>query len=176
MKSNSTLRKLSAEVKSTRTDISLILATLTASKTPQIRILLNELSAQKAELAESFRQLEESAARQLDSLSNSLGSIQESIMRNGEAVEALRQINNTHRSPISLQTSILRPNRCRPLCSCCCHERKTRNLPKWLQLAVGSLLIGYCGIPNSRPCNVQSCRKEDEGLLSKCCFKTVLIS
>lgn len=166
MKNHESLRKLSAEVKARRTDISLLLATLTAclfslqhstvvtnslpscnSEAPNVRIQLNELSAQKAELVESFRQFEESTARQLDSVSNSLGSIQSRLTTSTEAIQALRPINSIHRSPISLQTSISRPNRCRPLCTCFCHERTTRNLPKWLQQVVDSLFIRYFGIP-----------------------------
>jgi hypothetical protein len=49
---------------------------------------------------------------------------------------------------------------CRPWCSCRCHIRREMRTPGLAKKVIGSLFIGYSGMPAvTEPCNERQCRK-----------------
>jgi hypothetical protein len=49
---------------------------------------------------------------------------------------------------------------CRPWCSCCCHIRRSVRSPGLVKGFIGSLFVGYSGVPlATQPCNERQCRR-----------------
>jgi hypothetical protein len=49
---------------------------------------------------------------------------------------------------------------CRPWCSCCCHVRRSARSPDLVKGFIGSLFVGYSGVPlATQPCNERQCRR-----------------
>lgn len=49
---------------------------------------------------------------------------------------------------------------CRPWCSCCCHVRRSVRSPGLVKGFMGSLFVGYSGVPlATQPCNERQCRR-----------------
>lgn len=49
---------------------------------------------------------------------------------------------------------------CKSWCSCCCHAQQSVRFPRVLKTMIGSLFIGYSGIPIlTAPCNEKMCLK-----------------
>lgn len=49
---------------------------------------------------------------------------------------------------------------CRPWCSCCCHARRSVRSPGLAKGFIGSLFVGYSGVPLvTQPCNERQCRR-----------------
>lgn len=66
---------------------------------------------------------------------------------------------NNKDSVIRLQASCYRKT-CRPWCSCCCHVRKSIKTPNSLKGFLGSLFIGYSGVPFvTQSCNERQCSR-----------------
>jgi hypothetical protein len=62
-------------------------------------------------------------------------------------------------SAIQLRASCYRKT-CRPWCSCCCHVRREVRTPSLAKSFIGSLFIGYTGVPVvTPPCNEKQCKK-----------------
>jgi hypothetical protein len=62
-------------------------------------------------------------------------------------------------SAIQLRASCYRKT-CRPWCSCCCHVRREVRTPGLAKSFIGSLFIGYSGVPIVTPqCNEKQCKK-----------------
>ncbi|KUJ10167.1 ankyrin [Mollisia scopiformis] len=62
-------------------------------------------------------------------------------------------------SAIQVRASCYRKT-CRPWCSCCCHIRREVRSPSLAKSFIGSLFIGYTGVPVvTPPCNEKQCRK-----------------
>jgi hypothetical protein len=62
-------------------------------------------------------------------------------------------------SAIQLRASCYRKT-CRPWCSCCCHVRRQVRTPGLAKSFIGSLFIGYSGVPIvTPPCNEKQCKK-----------------
>jgi hypothetical protein len=65
----------------------------------------------------------------------------------------------TENSAIQLRASCYRKT-CRPWCSCCCHVRREVRTPGLAKSFIGSLFIGYTGVPVvTPPCNEKQCKK-----------------
>jgi hypothetical protein len=49
---------------------------------------------------------------------------------------------------------------CRPWCSCCCHVRRSLRSPGLVKGFIGSLFVGYSGVPlATQPCNERQCQR-----------------
>lgn len=67
------------------------------------------------------------------------------------------QQDNTH--SLQIRASCYRKT-CRPWCSCRCHIRREIRTPGLAKKFIGSLFVGYSGIPVvTEPCNERQCRK-----------------
>jgi hypothetical protein len=66
----------------------------------------------------------------------------------------------TSSSTVQFQTTVTHESRCPPACTCQCHKVATFRYPAWTRHLIGSLFVGYSGIPliNTRKCNEKSCR------------------
>lgn len=51
------------------------------------------------------------------------------------------------RTNLRVRTSVHRT--CRPLCVCVCHRESRLTSPKWMTSAIGTLFLGYSGVPIS---------------------------
>src|SRR5436190_6471874 len=66
---------------------------------------------------------------------------------------------NDEGSVIQLRAGCYRKT-CRPWCSCCCHVRKSVKMPHSLRGFLGSLFVGYSGVPFvTPPCNERQCSR-----------------
>jgi hypothetical protein len=64
-------------------------------------------------------------------------------------------------SAIRVRASHYRQTRCEGWCSCLCHRPRYVQTPQSVDFLLGSLFMGYSGIPaRSRPCNERSCRQQ----------------
>ncbi|KAI9774855.1 MAG: hypothetical protein M1840_000071 [Geoglossum simile] len=62
-------------------------------------------------------------------------------------------------SAVRIRTSNWRTP-CRPGCSCVCHKRHQFQTPRMLEQIIGSLFLGFSGIPiNTPPCTERSCHQ-----------------
>lgn len=73
-----------------------------------------------------------------------------------------------HWSTFQVQTSV--HSRCRPLCACICHRESIQKSPKWMQNIIGTLFLGYCGIPTiggyfSQKCTETICRRNESAIV-----------
>ncbi|KAK5554273.1 Ankyrin repeat and SOCS box protein 6 [Exophiala xenobiotica] len=61
-------------------------------------------------------------------------------------------------SAVGIRTAQFPRPACTPWCSCVCHERHHLRTPQFLEQFVGSLFVGYSGLPRmTKPCNQASC-------------------
>ena len=61
-------------------------------------------------------------------------------------------------SAVGIRTAQFPRTACTPWCSCVCHQRGSLQTPKLLQSILGTLLIGYSGLPVlTKPCDQHSC-------------------
>jgi hypothetical protein len=61
-------------------------------------------------------------------------------------------------SAVGIRTAQFPRSVCKPWCSCVCHERGQIRTPHFLERIIGSLFIGYSGLPIlTKPCNQTSC-------------------
>lgn len=68
-------------------------------------------------------------------------------------------------SAVGIRTSQFPRTSCTPWCSCACHKEWRFRTPRFLEAFVGSLFIGYSGIPVLRPpCNEHSCHLRSQPL------------
>lgn len=69
---------------------------------------------------------------------------------------------------VVLQTSKYRTKRCTvPLCACQCHAVSKYQHPSWIASHVGSLSIGYSGLPylSTARCNNSMCTKREDAVI-----------
>lgn len=78
------------------------------------------------------------------------------------------QVGHINRSSYEVQTSIYSSSKCNSLCTCRCHQKLTMKSPTWMQNVIGSLFVGYHGMPllGSLTCNEKLCKREQSRLLS----------
>jgi len=63
-------------------------------------------------------------------------------------------------STMSVKTSLYWGSPCRPGCCCSCHKRQHFQSPSFLNQLIGTLFVGYSGIPILTPeCNEYSCQR-----------------
>ena len=67
-------------------------------------------------------------------------------------------IPNTLSSSSFIQLHCTKRQRCRRFCKCACHHPKNIRSTKFLESLVGSLLIGYTGLPILQSANMTSCQ------------------
>lgn len=91
--------------------------------------------------------------------SSSTGSLEKSpkaFHHNGSILFDSKQM--TAISAVGIRTAQFSRMACKPWCSCICHAQKTLKSPSFMERLVGSLFVGYTGIPRLRSqCNQQSC-------------------
>ena len=69
---------------------------------------------------------------------------------------------------LKLQTSTYRTKQCTvPMCACQCHALSRYQYPWWVAPLIGSLFIGYSGLPYlcAAGCNENKCTKRDDALI-----------
>jgi hypothetical protein len=88
---------------------------------------------------------------------SSLGSVLEAYTQGGTAI--------TPR--LKVQTSVYSQS-CGHLCRCRCHTESTFTSPRWLRIVLGSLFVGYAGVPglHNVSCDDEACQQAGHG-----CFK-----
>jgi hypothetical protein len=73
--------------------------------------------------------------------------------------------NMTAIAAVGIRTAQFPRTSCTPWCSCACHREWRFRTPRVLEQFVGSLFIGYSGLPVLRPpCNEQSCHLQSQPL------------
>jgi hypothetical protein len=83
---------------------------------------------------------------------------------NGSLLFASKEM--TAISAVGIRTAHFSRTACTPWCSCICHKKTTLKTPSFMERLLGSLFIGYSGIPRLRPkCNEHSCHLESQPLL-----------
>lgn len=59
---------------------------------------------------------------------------------------------------VGIRTAQFNRNACTPWCSCLCHKESSIRTPQLLDRIIGTLFVGYSGLPRSMPqCNQKSC-------------------
>lgn len=76
-------------------------------------------------------------------------------------------------STLRIQTSA--HTACRPLCACVCHKESRLQTPRWMDSIMGSLLLGYSGVPTisylSTKCTETLCHRNQSPLINaQYCF------
>jgi hypothetical protein len=68
---------------------------------------------------------------------------------------------------ICIRASIRPFGFCKSWCSCCCHGQQSVKFPRAVRNILGSLFVGYSGIPIlTRACNEKSCQKRSSPSLN----------
>lgn len=69
--------------------------------------------------------------------------------------------------PVCVETAVMQPGHCPVACSCRCHKMSIFRYPSWAQGLVGSLFVGYSGIPllSQAKCSEQSCQRDKRCLV-----------
>ena len=66
---------------------------------------------------------------------------------------------------VGIRTTQFPRTSCTPWCSCICHRERRLRTPRMLEQFIGSLFIGYSGLPVFRPpCNERSCHLQAQPL------------
>ena len=66
---------------------------------------------------------------------------------------------------VGIRTTQFPRTSCTPWCSCVCHRERRLRTPRMLENFIGSLFIGYSGLPVFRPpCNEKSCHLKAQPL------------
>ena len=61
---------------------------------------------------------------------------------------------------------LIKHQRCKRPCSCVCHRQGCLQSARWLENIVGSLFVGYAGLPLFfNRCNIKSCRRSSQTAL-----------
>jgi hypothetical protein len=69
-------------------------------------------------------------------------------------------------SAVGIRTAQFPRVACKPWCSCICHTERSFRSPSFMEQLVGSLFVGYSGIPILRQkCNQHSCHLESQPLV-----------
>jgi hypothetical protein len=69
-------------------------------------------------------------------------------------------------SAVGIRTAQFPRVACKPWCSCICHTERSFRSPSFMEKLVGSLFIGYSGVPILRQkCNQHSCHLESQPLM-----------
>ncbi|KAI1193233.1 ankyrin [Nemania serpens] len=67
----------------------------------------------------------------------------------------------------ALRMRFLQRRRCSPYCDCACHRTSRLNTPRMLQFLIGTLCVGYNGVPRlTQPCTNSACQKTPEGFIA----------
>lgn len=117
----------------------------------QIRRINQSMEAILPVTAEIQRYIDEARERHLEQTSKPAPSTPSSSSATSIA---------TSSSTVQFQTTLTQESRCPPACTCQCHKVATFRYPAWTRHLIGSLFIGYSGVPllNTRKCNEKSCR------------------
>lgn len=66
----------------------------------------------------------------------------------------------------ALRIRFLRPRKCDARCGCRCHKHTRAQSPQLLQSVIGTMFMGYAGLPILTPsCNNRVCQRSSEGFL-----------
>jgi len=69
---------------------------------------------------------------------------------------------------LGVQTSVYKS--CRPICSCVCHRESRIKSPKWTESIIGTLFLGYSGVPTigvfSAKCTEVACRRNKSAIIN----------
>ncbi len=66
-------------------------------------------------------------------------------------------------SAVGIRTAQFPRSACQPWCSCACHTERRLRSPQLLDQVIGSLFIGYSGLPGlTRRCNQRSCHLQSQ--------------
>ena len=74
---------------------------------------------------------------------------------------------------VVLQTSTIKTKKCTvPMCACMCHAVSKLQYPRWIAPLIGSLFIGYAGVPylSNVRCNESMCTKREDALVKATYF------
>ena len=117
--------------------------------------IMDKLSSQLVE-TESIKQNQLMIAEKMDRLMVQPGGAQQDT----QAPPPYSQRNEQAESKfIQIRASCYRRS-CRPWCSCRCHVRRNLRTPATLEGFVGSLFVGYSGMPVlTSPCDEKQCRQ-----------------
>ncbi|KAI0415282.1 ankyrin [Xylaria grammica] len=67
----------------------------------------------------------------------------------------------------ALRMRFLQRRRCSPYCDCACHHTSRLRTPRMLQFLIGTLCVGYNGVPRlTKPCTSSECQKTPEGFIA----------
>lgn len=139
------------------------------TETPHTRIRLNEVAMQSTQILDSVQRYEKSSGKQIDALVQTVSQLQLSLsvyqkdVRREKHTSSYR--NYPPSPPLRIQTSLFDSKSCGRACACNCHKTTRFMIPNRLQAIVGSLLIGYSGLPGNL-CNEKICRRQDKRVLT----------
>jgi hypothetical protein len=167
-----------------------------SSKVPQVRIDLRSISYLTSQTKSSVQNVESTSRQQLalietlflpkletiESLLQRLHSAHSSTIQDRSIFDKSNETNkfmisrqgneqtfelSQSTSKICVQTYVHNPRKCEVMCKCQCHKVSKLQYPLWITGIIGSLFIGYSGIPllNYRKCNEKSCKKEEGSML-----------
>jgi hypothetical protein len=106
---------------------------------------------------EGFQQSQDSAVRLLEAKVEQLRL--ESAENSGFMFLAGQQNSLLPPSSIAIQLSMQQRTMCVPSCVCLCHRWRQLRSPKVFERLIGSLIIGYSGVPLiTKNCTVKSCK------------------
>lgn len=85
-------------------------------------------------------------------------------------LDTLSRIEAPSNSRLTLKIQTYAYSGCRSLCACICHREKILTSSKWMRDIMGSLFLGYCGLPTlggylSLMCTETICRRNESTLI-----------
>ena len=84
---------------------------------------------------------------------------------NGEILFSSKQL--TAVSAVGIRTTHFPRTACRPWCSCACHSETRAQTPQFLEKLLGSLFIGYSGLPAiTKSCSERSCHARAQPIVN----------
>ena len=92
----------------------------------------------------------------------------EEMGKGSEATGAETQDRPSTFPTVVVQTSTIRTKQCTvPMCACQCHAVTKYQHPRWMTPFIGSLFLGYAGMPYLSPigCNESACTKREDALV-----------
>lgn len=139
---------------------------------PSIRVSLRTISMETSNFNSQLATLVSDSHATYSNTS----SLQGQDTNNASRASSLLQISDgflhQHRN-LRLNTSVHRS--CRSLCACICHRETKLRLPNWMESIVGTLFLGYSGMPTasflSSKCTEVACQRNRSALISvQYCF------
>jgi hypothetical protein len=127
---------------------------LRADATLQYERLAEKLSAQ-LQISENVERSQQALIERVDSLQRT-----PSEESSGSRPPSYTEVEDQGQvGMVSIRASCYKPT-CRPWCSCKCHVRRSMRTPEAMTGFLGSLFVGYSGVPVlTQPCTERQCRR-----------------